>query len=134
MRRTEMPKTEIQMPSSADECARLRKVICRLASSALRDRRAAADLELAVGEAFSNAVKYGAQNSKVSICVEAPSNRELAVEMAYPGSRFDTAIKLPDDPKNVSGGFGRYIMDTVTDSMEYSFENGLTTLRMTKRR
>lgn len=133
MRRPVWPMTEIQMPSRAYECSRLRKVVCRLASATLRDPDVA-DVELAVGEAFSNAVKYGSEDGKVSIRVETPSSRELAVEMAYPGNRFDTSVKYPQDVLSGSGGFGRYIMRQIIDSMEYSFENGNTTLRITKRR
>ena len=122
------------MPSSAAEGSRLRKVVSRLATATLRDNRAVADLELAVGEAFSNAVKYGSCDSKVSVCVETPSRRELAIEMAYPGTQFDTTVKYPEDATAGNGGFGRFIIQSVTDAMEYSFKDGLTTLRMVKRR
>lgn len=126
--------TEIQMPSSAAECSRLRKVINRLASAALHNPCAVADVELAVGEAFSNAVKHGKRNAKVSVRVAAKPNRELAVEMAYPGLKFDTKVTYPKNVRKATGGFGRYIMQQVLDGMEYSFRNGYTTLRMTKRR
>jgi len=129
-----LPITEIQLPSDAAECYRLRKVICCLASYALRDPDAVADVEVAVGEALSNAIKYGALGSKVTVRVEASLNYDLAIEMAYPGRRFDTAVTYPANPGSGSGGFGRFIMKQLTDSMEYSFKNGHTTLRITKRR
>lgn len=126
--------TEIQAPSKPAECPRLRKVISRLAGDALRSPHAVADVELAVGEAFSNAVRHGGRNAKVSLRVEARSERELAVEMAYPGCRFDTTVTCPTDVQEGRGGFGRFIMQQVLDGMEYSFRNGCTTLRMVKRR
>ncbi len=126
--------TEIQTPADAAECARLRKIVTRLASETLRSSYAAADVELAVGEAFSNAVKYGVRNSKVSVRVVAASKHKLSIEIAYPGSRFDTTVTTPQDPRNAAGGFGRVIMQHVTDSMKYCFKNGYTILRMTKRR
>lgn len=134
MRRSHRPLTEIQMPSSFSESSRLRKVVCRLASATLNDPNDVADMELAIGEAFSNAIKYGGENGKVCVKVESPSVRELSVEMAYTGGTFDTAVKYPQDVLNAEGGFGRYIMHKIMDSMEYSFEGDRTKLRMTKRR
>lgn len=133
MPRSRKSVTEIQMPSDVRESCRLRKVVCRLAASALSDPSDVADVELAVGEAFSNAVKYGGRNCKVSVKVEMPSRRKVAVEMAYPGSKFDTTIRYPQDVLNADGGFGRYIIDKIIDSMEYCFEDDQTTLRITKR-
>ena len=134
MRDSMRPATEIQMPSRAVEGSRLRKVVGRIASRALRSPRAAADIELAIGEAFSNVLKHGAKKSRVSVRVESPSNHELAVEMTYPGKRFDTTVTRPKDVGKARGGFGRHIIQQVMDSMEYSFRRGRTTLRMTKRR
>ncbi|MHB0911910.1 MAG: ATP-binding protein [Armatimonadota bacterium] len=133
MRRIRRPLTEIQAPSSATECSRVRKVICRLASAALRDSSAVAEMEIAVGEAFSNAVKYGEHKGKVSVKFETPARRAIAVEMAYPGAKFDTTVRYPQDILTGEGGFGRYIMRQITDSMEYSFDADKTVLRMTKR-
>lgn len=84
--------------------------------------------------AFSNAVKYGENGSKVSVRIEPLSNRGLALEMAYPGSSFDTTVTLPKDKGSGKGGFGRYIITQVMDSLEYSFDSGCTKVRMTKRR
>jgi anti-sigma regulatory factor (Ser/Thr protein kinase) len=126
--------TEIQAPSSAAECARLRKIIRRLASDALHSPCAASDIELAFGEAFSNAVKYGDKDGRVRVRIAYAGSREIAVEMEYPGRRFDTTVTHPSKPQTATGGFGRFIMRQLLDSMDYSFRNGHTTLRMTKRR
>lgn len=126
--------TEIQAPSDASECSRVRKIVCRLASATLHSRQATYDIELAVGEAFSNCVKYGAKDSRVSVRVVPSRPSAVTVEMDYPGERFDTDVKYPEDPHSGSGGFGRFIMREVTDSMEYFFENGRTILRFTRRR
>ena len=124
--------TEIQMPSSPAECSRLRKVVTRLASAELRGI-AAEEMELALGEAISNAVKYGQSDAKISVRVKSLPDREVAVELNYPDERFDACVTCPDDVRNATGGFGRFIIQQVTDSMEYSFEDGHTRLRMTKR-
>jgi anti-sigma regulatory factor (Ser/Thr protein kinase) len=91
-------------------------------------------MELALGEAISNAVKFGGRDSMISVKVETLPNREVAVELAYPGEKFDTCVTRPQDIRNATGGFGRFIIQQVTDSMEYSFEDGRTRLRMVKRR
>jgi anti-sigma regulatory factor (Ser/Thr protein kinase) len=133
MRNSSTTLTEMQIPSHQSQGARVRKVIARLAQAALRDSGAVDDVELAIGEAFSNAVKYGAEDCKVSLRMESPASREVSVEMAYPGRCFDTSIEYPQDILTGGGGFGRYIINKITDGMEYSFENGCTTLRITKR-
>ncbi|MHB0999591.1 MAG: ATP-binding protein [Armatimonadota bacterium] len=125
--------TEIQVPSNAAQCSRIRKVISRLAASSLRNKDAAEDVVLAFGEAFSNAVKYGENGGNVSVKFESMISRGLCVEMDYPGSKFDTTITVPKDKDNATGGFGRFIITKVMDSLEYSFDSGHTIVRMTKR-
>lgn len=124
--------TEIQAPPDPAICSRLRKVLARLASTALADQDAVDDLGLAFGEAFSNAVKYGS-DGVVTLRVQAGPDSGLALEMIYPGTAFNTKISLPQDTSSGNGGFGRYIMACLTDYLEYSFHNGSTTLRMAKR-
>lgn len=107
-------------------------MVTRLASTALQEC-ALEEMELALGEAISNAVRYGVPDSKITVRVETLPSQEVAVELAYPGERFDTPITCPEDLSNATGGFGRFIIQQVMDSMEYSFENGRTRLRITKR-
>lgn len=126
-------KTEMQVPLEAAKCSKVRKVVSRLASETLRDPPAVEDIELATGEAFSNAVKYGA-DGKASVRIDASQPDTLSVEMCYLGTGFDMEITPPEDLENADGGFGRYIMQQVLDGMDYSFEDGRTTLRMSKRR
>lgn len=123
--------TEIQMPSDAAHCSRLRRLVTRLASASLSPD-AVDEMELAVGEALSNAVKYGG-GPTIQIRVEAMPWREIIVELDYPGGSFDTRITRPTDLRNAVGGFGRFIMRTVTNGMQYTFQDGHTILRLTKR-
>jgi anti-sigma regulatory factor (Ser/Thr protein kinase) len=134
MRNSHRALTEIQMPSRFSESPRLRKVVCHLASATLCDQKAAADVETAVGEAFTNAIKFGAEDGKVCVKVESPEWRALSIEMAYPGCDLDGSVRYPQNVLNAEGGFGRCIARKMIDSMEYSFEDGKTTLRITKRR
>jgi anti-sigma regulatory factor (Ser/Thr protein kinase) len=98
----------------------------------LCSRDAVDDVELAVGEAFANVVKYGC-GGKVTVRVDASSACEFVVELTYPGDRFRTAVTYPSNRTSGEGGFGRYIMRRCLDRMEYRFRCGYTHLRMCKR-
>lgn len=125
--------TEIQVPADLCESYKLRKIVSFLASGLLFNPSDIADVELAVGEAFTNAVKYGMGNSKVSVKVDSSSSREFAVELKYRGREFDTTVTCPEKPTH-TGGYGRFLMKQVTDGMRYRFKNGDTIVRLVKRR
>ncbi len=125
------PRIEIQVPLNPSECSRVRRVVSCLASATLDDPVAVCDIELAIGEAFSNAVKYG-DHGRATVYVDLSTPRVLSLEMVYPGTDFDTAVTYPQDVTGATGGFGRFIMNRVLDNMDYSFENGRTVLRMKK--
>lgn len=125
------PRIEIQVPLNPAECSRVRRVVCCLASAALNDPTAVGDIELAIGEAFSNAVKYGS-HGRATVYIDLSMPRVLTLEMIYPGTDFDTTVTYPEDVQSANGGFGRFIMNRVLDNMDYSFENGRTVLRMSK--
>ena len=127
------PRIEIQVPLNNAECSRVRRVVSCLASAALNDPAAVDDIELAIGEAFSNAVKYGT-HGLATVFVDLSTPRVLSLEMIYPGRDFDTTVTYPADIENGNGGFGRFIMSRLLDRMDYSFEDGRTVLRMRKAR
>ncbi len=127
------PKIEIQVPLNPDECSRVRRVVCCLALAALGDPVAVGDIELAVGEAFSNAVKYG-DHGRATVYVDLSMPSELSLEMVYPGANFDTTVTYPENVEEANGGFGRFIMNRVLDRMDYTFEQDRTILRMRKTR
>ncbi|MDI6828106.1 MAG: ATP-binding protein [Armatimonadota bacterium] len=123
---------QVRVRPHPSECSRIRRIISCLAFHKLRDANATHDIELAVGEAFSNAIKYG-NGGSIFLSVEAVSNRELAVEFFYKSDSFDTSIAFPEDCLSSGGGFGRYIMSKVLDDIEYHFLDGYTRLRIVKR-
>lgn len=125
--------TEIQVPADLAESYKLRKIVTFLASGLLFDRSDIADVELAVGEAFTNAVRYGIGSSKVFVKVDSSSNREFSVELKYRGREFDTRVTCPEKPTH-TGGYGRFLMQQVTDGVRYYFKDGNTIVRLTKRR
>ncbi|MCL6518431.1 MAG: ATP-binding protein [Armatimonadetes bacterium] len=123
---------EMRVRPHASECSRIRRIVSFLAFHKLHNYAATYDLELAVGEAFSNAIKYGGGDN-IFLVVNATSSRELVVEFYYKGESFDTAIEFPNDCLSGNGGFGRYIMSEVLDDIEYLFLDGYTRLRIVKR-
>lgn len=127
------PKIEIQVPLSPAECSRVRRVVSCLALAALDDPVAVDDIELAIGEAFTNAVKYG-QEGRATVYVDLSMPKVLTLEMIYLGADFDTTVTYPDDVESADGGFGRFIMSRMLDDMDYSFEDGHTILRMRRTR
>jgi anti-sigma regulatory factor (Ser/Thr protein kinase) len=124
--------TELQMRSSLQECARLRRLVARMAARSLC-KNAALDMELAVGEALSNAVKYGSPDEMICVRIDLRAKHELAVDLYYCGNRFNTRVRRPAHPQTATHGYGRFIIRQVTDDMEYTFEDGRTHLRLTKR-
>ena len=101
--------------------------------AALDDPVAVDDIELAVGEAFTNAVKYG-RHGRAAVYVDLSMPKVLTLEMVYLGADFDTTVTYPDDVESADGGFGRFIMSRMLDNMDYSFEDGHTILRMSRSR
>jgi anti-sigma regulatory factor (Ser/Thr protein kinase) len=127
------PKIEIQVPLNPAECSRVRRVVSCLASAALDDPVAVDDIELAVGEAFTNAVKYG-RHGRATVYVDLSMPSVLTLEMVYSGTDFDTTVTYPEDVRSADGGFGRFIMSNLLDDMDYTFEDGHTILRMRRSR
>jgi len=129
------PIVALQVPARLSQSQKVRKVISHLAEAALRDPILVTEMEVAVGEAFSNAVKYGDRRTAISFKLESGKGNSLAVRMAYGGKPFDTTVTYPLDVLEGKGGLGRYIMTRVLDRMEYRFgAGGMTTLCMRKSR
>lgn len=124
--------TEIQMRSSLEECARLRRLVARLSARSLCEK-AALDMELAVGEALSNAVKYGSPDDMICVRIDSRAKHEFAVDLYYCGHRFNTRVTRPSHPETATHGYGRFIISQAADNMQYTFKDGRTHLRLTKR-
>jgi anti-anti-sigma factor len=94
----------------------------------------AADIKLAVGEAATNAVKYGCKTSadQISIYCTADSTR-LVIEVSDRGPGFDPrAVPAPNFDGLPTGGMGIALMRLVMDEVKFGFKHG-TTVRMVKR-
>ena len=92
------------------------------------------DLCVAVGEAFANVVRHGADHGQdpVRLRVERLGDR-LAVHLFYRSDPFDTAPTPPAPEDLAAGGYGLLIMRTLADVVEFEFVDGSTHLCLEKR-
>lgn len=108
---------QIQALRSAAPAARIR--VREAAVAAGLPQAAALDLEVAVGEAISNAILYGSQNGKfpVSICsFSSPDRNAFTVEISDCGPGFDPASVKSAFLEDV-GGRGLAIMRALVDEV-----------------
>jgi serine/threonine-protein kinase RsbW len=91
-------------------------------------------VNLAVGEAASNAVRHGCrENESLKVRVKSATNgRTLVVEISDPGPGFNPeTIESPQVGDLREGGMGIYFMRLTMDEVTYCFEGG-TTVRLVK--
>jgi serine/threonine-protein kinase RsbW len=91
-------------------------------------------VNLAVGEAASNAVRHGCrENDGLKVRVKSATNgHTLVVEISDPGPGFDPEqVRSPEVGELREGGMGIYFMRLTMDEVTYSFEGG-TTVRLVK--
>ena len=122
------------IPGVAESVKLIRQNVIEFASSCPFTSEELMDLELAVGEACTNAVKHGSprgDQDNVNVkCLK--KNTTLVVEITDHGSGFDPkAIKLPNADLLPGNGFGLYLMRQLVDTVEFAFSDG-TTVRLVK--
>lgn len=92
------------------------------------------DMETAVGEACSNALKHGSPRGDLDeVRVKCMKNRNtLIVEISDNGYGFDPdGTPLPAPDMLLERGMGVFLMKALTDSVEFQFRHG-TTVRLVK--
>jgi serine/threonine-protein kinase RsbW len=92
-------------------------------------------IQIAVGEAASNAFRHGCGgNEMLKVRVTASTDGEtLVVEIADPGPGFDPdAVPCSEPGELHEGGMGIRFMRLTMDEVSYRFEGG-TTVRLVKR-
>jgi serine/threonine-protein kinase RsbW len=93
-----------------------------------------ADLETAIGEACTNALKHGSPRGDLDeVRAKCMRNRHtLIVEISDNGCGFDPErAPAPPPDKLFEGGMGVFIMKALTDTVEFEFRHG-TTVRLVK--
>lgn len=118
-----------------DACRKARDSVCDFAENLGFAEAAVDDIRLAVGEAFSNAVRHGhAAEAPIQIRCREIEDR-LLIELKYPGDLFyPDRIPPPTAESGCDGGMGIYFMRLVMDVVEYDFRDGYTHLVLEKRR
>jgi len=101
----------------------------------IRDRLGLDEIELAVGEALSNAIRHGRQSPKCSIEIDCvASGGELTVRIINSGDRFDPdSVPIPSPSNLQEGGMGLHFMRMMMDKISYAFDETGTTLTLLKR-
>jgi anti-sigma regulatory factor (Ser/Thr protein kinase) len=92
----------------------------------------AADMVLAVNEAFNNAVCHGrmTHNDQLTVAIEG-EGAELVVTLLYRGDPFPVTSPILPEPTDPHGR-GRYLMERLTDRVSYEFHDGWTHTELRK--
>ncbi|MDH7602832.1 MAG: ATP-binding protein [Armatimonadota bacterium] len=126
---------EFVVPSEAHALATLRINAAKLASQVGAPPDALCDIELAVGEAITNAYKHGSpdKGSNLILMRCAVCERAFAVEIQDQGPAFDPDFIGEPDPHSLrEDGMGIYLMRCVMDVVEIESELPGNRVRMIK--
>ena len=126
---------KLEIPSSAKFVSVARKAVEAIAFGIGLPDEIADDLKLAVGEACTNAVKYGVSNGHSIQVLYHVTPDALEIEVRNAGSEFrpETRRKKPCIECLPVGGLGLHVIEEVMDEVSISSKNGETVLKMTKR-
>ncbi len=122
-------------PATAQFCAAARRAVLAEMERTPLDPDARADVELAVGEAFANAVRHGSprgEQDQVSVR-SLRGGDAFVVEVADAGHGFDRAqviLPVPDEIRE--GGMGIFYMEALMDHVDFDSTPQGTTVRMVK--
>ncbi|MBC5816430.1 MAG: ATP-binding protein [Candidatus Eremiobacteraeota bacterium] len=110
-----------------------RSAVANFARSCGFDGREVSEIELAAGEALSNAAEHGLQRDGGSFTVRCScQGNELVIEVRDTGRGFQQTAPVQPPDVIPSRGFGMTIMRAFMNTITYS-ENG-TVVRLTRRR
>lgn len=92
-----------------------------------------AEIQMAVGEAISNAVRHGAAPGDTIDLLCRDAGRRIIITLTYPSAVFDPdQVPAPVIDENCEGGMGIYLMRLVMDRVRYDFHDGLVDLTLEK--
>lgn len=141
-----MKQLSISMPAELTEIARATTAAARFAADCLPEHVAAAGdsgeefiaaVELAAGEACTNAIRHAPQqkDDPGEVCVDFFSDGiELKVEIRDQNPPFDLdAIPEPDFASVPENGYGIYLMKSLMDEVSCRYQRGWNILVMKKR-
>ncbi len=124
----------LSAPSVPDSIGTLRRQIMNFVSAAPLSASELTDLEVAIGEACTNALRHGSPRGEYDkIRVKCMRNESaLVVEITDSGNGFNPgSVKAPAAAHLPEGGMGIYLMRRLVDHVEFEFKTG-TTVRLLK--
>ena len=133
-----MDERSLEIP---DDLANLHKAtsfvrgICGGLESYGADKHFAVDVELAVSEACTNAIKHGSDSDQTkSVIISCCTYQDrLVINIRDQGKGFDMdRIPTPNFDKHPEKGYGVYIIKSKMDKVEYSRKGNWNQLSMTK--
>jgi serine/threonine-protein kinase RsbW len=111
------------------------RLVCETIKEPALPGNFADEVELAVSEACTNAIRHVAGDDelgRVGISFQV-SETHLVVEVKDQGTGFDIdEVPLPEFDKHPEGGYGLYIIRTVMDEVQYLKGEEFNTLTMKK--
>lgn len=119
------------LPSDVSYCREARNRVRQVAESAGLGGNWLRDVMLAVGEAVTNAVRYGHSGEADSCftvsCLANPERISVSVSDSGPGFRMDEVPSF-EDALMMEHGRGIHCMNALMDEVSYSFEGGTSVL------
>lgn len=125
---------DITVESKPQEIRTLRNMVLRFAGNLPFTSDTLDDIELAVGEACSNAIRHGSpKGSEDTITLKCSKcERHLEIEVSDNGCGFNPAqVPSPNPNINTRGGMGIFLMHKLMDRVEFEFHSG-TVVRLIK--
>lgn len=126
---------ELEIPSEPEYVSVVRRAIEGIAQRMHFDDVQIEDLKVAVGEACTNAVKYGCPKDSsqgvVVRCVVKPDGLLVEVRNKVSGCSMPTIPGEPDLGKE--GGLGLYLIQALMDDVSLEWKDETAIVRMVKR-
>lgn len=125
---------ELEIPSSPEYVSIVRQAVEGIAKRMEFGMTQIEDLKVAVGEACTNAVKYGcprgdAHNVEIR-CVVHPTGLEIEIRNNIQGCECPRVPAHPDLTRE--GGLGLYLMHELMDEVDISWDKEMAVVRMFK--
>ena len=126
---------KLEIPRSPRYISLARRALMRIGSRVRLSESQVSDLELAVGEACTNAVKFGDLDSATVFVQFMLQPGSIEIEVRNTGPAFECTALEPLKPQASNlreGGLGLYLMGQMVDELRVSCESGETAVTMIK--
>jgi serine/threonine-protein kinase RsbW len=125
-------KFKLRIPSMTDNLQLIRDFVIKIAATTGLNEELQEQMALAVDEACTNVIKHAHkfnENRPIDILIQTDASK-LKITISDQGSGFDpTSLVKPDLQKFTKearhGGLGIYLMQTLMDEVDYSFNPGI---------